>query len=102
MTPKVTWAAGEERSLPGVGRASRGGAGKADFNSRKRFFHSRLTQMYGRYREDLGQFARAQAKKLDELRKKEEKVGPKKGFRKFKSAWKDAITGPCPNPSHPD
>jgi len=52
------------------------------------------TLMYGRYREDLGQFARTQAQKLDALRGKGEAKPVKKGFKKYKSAWQSTLTGP--------
>lgn len=53
-----------------------------------------LIKMYGRYREDLGQFARSQARKLEALRRKEDNKEAKKGFKKYQSAWQSTITGP--------
>ncbi|RWS27823.1 chloride channel protein 2-like protein [Leptotrombidium deliense] len=46
------------------------------------------TLMYGQYREDLGQFAKRQAKRIRDHRKYEEQVLSKKGLKKYKSAWK--------------
>ncbi len=47
--------------------------------------------MYGQYREDLGEFAKFQAQKINKLRKREEKISAQKGLKK--NAWKRKITG---------
>ncbi|XP_074593030.1 chloride channel protein 2 isoform X2 [Brevipalpus obovatus] len=49
------------------------------------------TLMYGRYREDLGHYARTQAKNLKILRGKDEELMMKKGFRRYQRAWKRKI-----------
>ena len=50
--------------------------------------------MYGQYREDLGEYAKRQAKKINKLRKNEEKILAQKGLKK--SVWKRKITGLSP------
>ncbi|XP_054160274.1 chloride channel protein 2-like [Oppia nitens] len=49
------------------------------------------TLMYGQYREDLGEYAKRQAKKLNRVRKSEEKILAQKVLKK--SVWKRHITG---------
>ncbi|CAG2159631.1 unnamed protein product [Oppiella nova] len=48
------------------------------------------TLMYGQYREDLGEYAKKQAQKLNRLRKREQKILTQKGLKK--NAWKRNIT----------
>ena len=47
--------------------------------------------MYGQYREELGEYAKKQAKKINKLRKREEKILAQKGLKK--NIWKRNITG---------
>ncbi|XP_053200651.1 chloride channel protein 2-like isoform X2 [Panonychus citri] len=49
---------------------------------------SLVTYMYGQYREDLGRFAKAQARRMKSIKRKEESSLIKKGFKKYQSTWK--------------
>lgn len=49
--------------------------------------------MYGRYREDLGEYAKSQASRIKDLRKKEEEGLIKKGFKRYQRAWKRKLSG---------
>lgn len=57
------------------------------------FLFAARYQMYGHYREDLGEYAKRQAKKINKLRN-EEKILTQKGLKK--SVWKRKITGLSP------
>ncbi|XP_025017983.1 chloride channel protein 2 isoform X2 [Tetranychus urticae] len=51
-----------------------------------------LAHMYGQYREDLGRFAKAQARRVKAIKRKEETSLIKKGFKKYQSTWKRKLS----------